>query len=275
MLGIYTVVKVEEHGWVSAHTLGLGAVAVALLAGFFARQATARVPLMPLRILRSRAVAGGNLVQMLALAGMFSFQVMVALFMQQVLGYGAAETGLAMLPAAVMIGGISLGVSARLNARFGERAMLLTGLALLATLLVLLTRVPVDASYATDLLPVMLLAGGAGLVLPAVTSLGMSGARDDDAGLASGVFNTTQQIGMALGVAVLTTLAASRTEHLLDAGRTGPAALTGGFHLAFGVGAGLLVTAFAIALLVLRGRPAPPATAEAPTEQTTSPVSAR
>ncbi|WP_395108580.1 MFS transporter [Actinomadura sp. SCN-SB] len=266
MLGIYTVVKAEEHGWVSAHTLGLGALALALLAGFFVRQATARTPLMPLRILRSRAVVGGNIVQMLAIAGMFAFQVVVALYMQQVLGYGAARTGLAMLPAAVLIGAISLGLSARLNARFGERAMLLTGLALLALLLLLLTRAPVDASYPVHLLPSFLLAGGAGLVLPAVTSLGMSGAGEDDAGLASGLFNTTQQIGMALGVAVLSTLAASRTRHLLDAGRAEPEALTGGFHLAFGIGAGLLATAFLITLLVLRrrGGAGTPVTREAP-----------
>jgi predicted MFS family arabinose efflux permease len=273
MLAIYTVVGTADHGWTSGRTLGLGSLAVALLAGFFVRQATARIPLMPLRILRSRAVAGANLVQMLMVAGLFSFQIIVALYLQQVLGYGAAGTGLAMLPAAVMIGLVSLGFSARLNARFGERAMLLTGLALLIVLLALLTRVPVGATYATDLLPVILLAAGFGLALPALTSLGMSGARDDDAGLASGLFNTTQQIGMALGVAVLTTLAASRTEHLLGEGRTQADALTGGYHLAFGVGAGLLATGFVLALLVLR-RHTTRQTEQVPaTEQAVAPTS--
>ncbi|MFF5260190.1 MFS transporter [Actinomadura viridis] len=256
MLGIYTVVKVEEHGWVSAHTLGLGAAALGLLAAFTVRQATARTPLMPLRILRSRSVAGANLVQMLMVAALFSFQFVLALYMQRVLGYGAAETGLAMLPAALVIGAVSLGVSARLNARFGERAVLLAGLALLVALLGLLTRVPEDADYATDLLPLMLLAGGFGLALPALTALGMSGAGEDDAGLASGLFNTTQQVGMALGVAVLSTLAAARTEDLVKAGQGEASALTGGYHLAFGVGTGLLVAAFAIAFAVLR-RPRP------------------
>ncbi|MFC9325151.1 MFS transporter [Kitasatospora sp. NPDC057015] len=253
MLGIYTVVMVGERGWTSAPTLASGAVAVLLLLGFVARQATARTPLMPLRILRPRSVRGANLVQILMVAALFSFQVLVALYLQQVRGYSAARTGLAMLPAAVVIGAVSLGVSARLNARFGERNVLLAGLLLLIGVLGLLVRVPVHADYATDLLPVMLLAAGFGLALPALTTLGMSGAGEADAGLASGLFNTTQQIGMALGVAVLSTLAASRTESLLAAGRDRAEALTAGYHLAFGVGAGLLVTAFVLALVMLRG----------------------
>ncbi|MFF3437860.1 MFS transporter [Streptosporangium sp. NPDC002721] len=252
MLGIYTVVKIEEYGWLAAHTLGLGAVSLALLAAFVARQATARTPLMPLRILRSRNVSGANLVQILTLSAMFAFQIIVALHMQKVLGYGALDTGLAMLPAAVAIGGVSLFLSARLNTRFGERAVLLAGLVLLFGAMGWLTRVPVDADYVTDLLPVMLLVAGAGLVLPALTALGMSGAGADDAGLASGLFNTTQQIGMATGVAVLSTLAAWRTGELLTAGESGAAALTGGYRLAFGIAAALLLAAFTVALVVLR-----------------------
>ncbi|MEU4358131.1 MFS transporter [Streptomyces virginiae] len=262
MLGIYTVVKIDQYGAASAHTLGLGALSLALLAGFLVRQATARNPLMPLRIFRSRSVTGANLVQMLMVAALFSFQILVALYMQNVLGYGAAGTGLAMLPAAAAIGVVSLAVSARLNARFGERRVLLTGLVLLIGVLGLLTRVPGNAEHAhylTDLLPVMLLAAGFGLALPALTSLGMSGAKEEDAGLASGLFNTTQQIGMALGVAVLSTLAASRTESLTAAGRPASEALTGGYHLAFAVGAALLVAALAVAATVLRRPPRTPA----------------
>ncbi|MGE6722431.1 MFS transporter [Streptomyces niveus] len=254
MLGIYTVVKVEQYGWVSAHTLGLGALAAALIGAFIARQATARTPLMPLRIFRSRGVVGANVVQMLMVAALFSFQIVLALHLQRVLGYSAAETGLAMLPAALVIGAVSLGASARLIGRFGERNVLLTGLLLLVTLLVLLTRIPVDADYATDVLPPMFLSAGFGLALPALTSLGMSDAGEEDAGLASGLFNTTQQIGMAVGVAVLSTLAASRSERLLADGAGRAEALTGGYHLAFGVGAGLLVTAFVVAYVVLRRR---------------------
>lgn len=252
MLGIYTVVEVEQYGWLSAHTLGLGALSLLLLAGFTIRQAKARTPLVPLRIFRNRTVVGANLVQMLMVAALFSFQILVALYLQNVLGYGAAETGLAMLPAAVVIGAISLGASAPLNSRFGERNVLLTGLALLVAALGLLTRLPVQADYVTDLLPVMLLAAGFGLALPALTALGMSGADEQDAGLASGLFNTTQQIGMALGVAVLSTLAASRTDSLLGTGHSRAEALTSGYHLAFGIGAGLLVTAIAVTTALLR-----------------------
>lgn len=258
MLGIYAVVRAGEYGWISAPTLGLGAVALALLVAFVVRQATARTPLMPLRILRSRSVAGANLVQALMVAAMFAFQIVVALHLQNVLGYGAAETGLAMLPAAVVIGGVSLGISARLNARFGERAVLLSGIVLLIGALGYLARIPVDARYATDVLPVMLLAAGFGLALPALTALGMSGAGKDDAGLASGVFNTTQQIGMAVGVAALTTLAAARTDRMRTDGHSRAEALTGGYQLAFTVGTGLLVAAFAVALLVLRPAPSAP-----------------
>ncbi|MEU3600038.1 DHA2 family efflux MFS transporter permease subunit [Streptomyces sp. NPDC006798] len=254
-LGIYTIVKAEHYGWIDPHTLGLGAVAVALLAGFAIRQATARTPLITPRLLRSRGLVGANLVQMLMVSALFAFQFLVALYLQKVLGYGALETGLAMLPAAVIIGVTALGVSARLIGRFGERAVLLTGLALLVGVLGLLTRVPATgANYVTDLLPVMILAAGVGLALPALTSLGMSGVAAEDAGLASGLFNTTQQLGGAIGVAVLSTLAASRTESGLDRGNSQAQALTGGYQLAFTVGTGIVIAAFVAALLLLRGR---------------------
>jgi EmrB/QacA subfamily drug resistance transporter len=245
MLGIYTVVEGGRHWWT-------GVVSVVLLAGFVARQATAANPLMPLRIFRSRNVTGANLAQMLALSGMFAFQILVALHMQKVLGYTALETGLGMLPAAVGIGAVSLFVSARLSARFGARAVLLAGLVMLIAAMSLLARIPVRAGYLTDLLPVMLLISGGGLVLPALATLGMSGARESDAGLASGLFNTTQQVGMAIGVAVLSTLAASRTGSLLAAGQTAAVALTGGYRLAFATSAGLLAAGLLIAVTVLR-----------------------
>ncbi|WP_328715697.1 DHA2 family efflux MFS transporter permease subunit [Nocardia salmonicida] len=252
MLGIYTVVEVERYGWVSAHTLGLGALAAALLAAFVARQATAVNPLLPLRIFRSRTVSGANVVQMLTLAAMFAFQIIVALYLQKVLGYNALQTGLAMLPAAVAIGGVSLFASARLITRFGERTVLIAGLVLLLAGMSWLTRLPVDAGYLTDVLPVMVAVSGGGLVLPALTALGMSGAEADDAGLASGLFNTTQQVGMAIGVAVLSTLAAARTGTELVAGASDAAALTSGYRLAFTVAAGLLAAALAVSATVLR-----------------------
>lgn len=254
MLGIYTVVEVERYGWVSAHTLGLGAAAAALLAAFVVRQATAANPLLPLRILRSRQVSGANVVQMLALAAMFAFQIIVALYLQKVLGYNALQTGLAMLPAAVAIGAVSLFASARLITRFGERTVLIAGLALLLAGMSWLMRLPVDAGYIVDVLPVMVAVSGGGLVLPALTALGMSGADADDAGLASGLFNTTQQVGMAIGVAVLSTLAAARTGSELVGGASDAAALTSGYRLAFTVAAGLLAAALVISATVLRTR---------------------
>ncbi|MGV9265251.1 DHA2 family efflux MFS transporter permease subunit [Kitasatospora sp. NPDC003701] len=270
MLGIYTIVGTGEHGWASARTLGLGALSALLLAGFLLRQARAAHPLLPLRMLRSRTVAGANLVQVLAISGLFGFQILLALYLQNVLGYGAAATGLAMLPAALSIGAVSLFLSARLNARFGERNVLLAGLALLVAALGLLTRLPADADYPVHLLPTMLLIGGGGLVLSGLTALGMSGAGAADAGAASGLFNTTQQVGAALGVAVLTTLAATRTETLTGAGHPAAEALTGGFRLAFTVAAALLALALLLTAVVLK--PARSAGAPGSAEQPVGPL---
>lgn len=258
MLGVYTIVQAAGTGWTSARTLGLGALAAALLAGFVLRQAKAAAPLLPLRVFRSRQVSGANAIQILMIAALFGFQVLVVLYMQHVLGYGAARSGLAMLPSAVVIGVVSLGFSARLTGRLGERTMIVSGLALLLAGLLLLSRVPVHGGYVVDLLPVMLSLGGFGLAIPALTGLGMSGATERDAGVASGLFNTTQQIGGALGLALLNTLATSRTAHLLSAGRSAPAALTAGYQLAFTVGAGLIAAALLLAATTLpaRGRPA-------------------
>ncbi|MHB9759755.1 MFS transporter [Streptomyces sp. BYX5S] len=256
MLGIYGVVNIEAYGAGSWRAAGMVVAGLVLVAAFVARQARARTPLMPLRILRSRAVVGANVTQILTLAAMFAFQVLAALYMQQVLGYGALETGLAMLPAAVMIGAVSLGVSARLAARFGERRVLLAGLALLAGALGYLARVPVQGEYVPDLLPVMLLVSGGGLVLPALAGLGMSAAGEEDAGLASGLFNTTQQIGMALGVAVLSTLSAARADSLVAGGSSQAVALTGGYRLAFAVGTGLIGVAILVAAVFLPSRAA-------------------
>jgi EmrB/QacA subfamily drug resistance transporter len=241
MLGVYALVGTSGSGWDSARTLGEAAAALVLLAAFVARQATARAPLLPLRIFSARALAGANLAQLLVIAAAFGFQVMITLYMQRVLGYGAAASGLGLLPTAAVIGTVALGLSARITARFGPRAMLLAGLALITAGLALLIRVPVHASYPVSLLPPLLIFGaGGGLCLPALASLGMSGATERDAGLASGLFNTTQQIGAALGVAVLSTVAA--TQH------TGGAA---GYHLAFAVGAGLSGAAIVVTAAVL------------------------
>ncbi len=257
MLGVYTIVKAQDYGWASIHTLGLGAVALALLAGFIAWERKARSPLMPLHIFRSRNVSGANLVQMLFVAGMFSMFFLGSLYMQRVLGYTALEIGLAFLPVAVLIAAFSLGVSARLNIRFGPRATLIPGLAMGAAGLALFTRAPVGASYVSDVLPSMVLVGiGAGLSFPALMTLAMSGADPSDAGLASGLVNTTQQVGGALGLAVLATLSSTHTSALLHGGHGTTSALTSGYHFAWAIGTALLIAALAAALAILRPAPA-------------------
>jgi EmrB/QacA subfamily drug resistance transporter len=253
MLAVYAIVEVPSYGWLSAHTLGFGAVAIALLVAFVARQATARNPLLPLHVFRARNVSGANLVQVLTVAGLFGFFFLGTLYLQRVLGYDASQTGLAILPVPLAIGTLSLGLSARLNTRFGPRNVLVPGLALTAAGLALLSRAPVDGRYVVDVLPVMLLLGiGAGLSFPASTTLAMSGATARDSGLASGLINTTQQVGGALGLAVLATLAASHTDALLADGQATASALTDGYHLAFRIGAGLVLVAIVIAVTVLR-----------------------
>jgi len=249
MLGVYTIIS---------GTLYLGAVSVALLIGFLVRQASAEKPLLPLRIFKSRNVSGANAIQVLMIAGMFGMFFLGTLYMQLVLGYDALQIGLAFLPVAVAIGSLSVGFSARLAGLFGERKVLLAGLTLIFAGLVLFTRTPVDADYLTDLLPSMLLMGvGAGFTFPMLMTLAMSGATQSDAGLASGLVNTTAQVGGALGLAVLATLSTTRTNSLAAAGESVPQALTTGFHLAFGIGAALVLLAIALAATVLR--PAAPA----------------
>jgi MFS family permease len=253
MLGVYTIVEASDYGWGSAHTLGFGAVALAMLVGFVVREARTSNPLVPLRVFRSRNTSGANLIAALMVAGMFGMFFLGALYLQRVLGYDAMEIGLAFLPVAVLIGALSLGFSARLVMRFGARATLLPGLALIAPGLLLFARAPVDASYVTDVLPAMVLLGiGAGLCFPSLMTLAMSGATQSDAGLASGLVNTTTQVGGALGLAVLATLSTTRTDGLLAGGDSTASALTGGYDLAFIIGAGLVLAAIGVALSLLR-----------------------
>jgi len=260
MLGVYTIVEAADHGWASAHTLGFGAAALVLLAAFVARQATAANPLMPLRVFRSRNVSTANIVQALAVAGLFGMFFLGSLYLQRVLGYDPVRIGLAFLPVALVIGTLSVDVTARLTTRFGARAVLLPGLGLIVVGLVLLTRAPVHAGYLVDILPAMLLVGaGAGLTIPALMTLAMADATPEDAGLASGLVNTTQQVGGALGLAVLATLATGRSTHLLGDGTAADVALTRGYHLAFGVGAGSVVAAALLTAALLRRPGAAPA----------------
>jgi EmrB/QacA subfamily drug resistance transporter len=254
MLGVYTIVKpAAEDGWGSAGALSLGALSLALLVAFVAREATATNPLIPLRIFRSRNVTGANLIQALLVAGMFGMFFMGALYLQRVLGYDALEIGLAFLPATLVMGVLSLRYSEKLIMRFGARTTLLPGMLLIAIGLGLFTQAPVDGSYVRHVLPVMILLGlGIGSSFPALMTLAMSGATQEDAGLASGLVNTTAQVGGALGLAVLATLSTTRTGDLLAEGQATASALTGGYHLAFVIGALLVLAALAVAATVLR-----------------------
>jgi EmrB/QacA subfamily drug resistance transporter len=257
MLGVYTIVEpAAKDGWGDATTLALSAASLALLAAFLAREATVRNPLVPLRIFRSRNVSGANAIQALTVAGMFGLFFLGVLYLQEVLGYDALETGLAFLPTTLVMGTLSVRYAEPLIMRFGARRTLLPGLVLIALGLALFATVPVDGSYVADVLPsILLLGAGVGVSFPALMTLAMSGATREDAGLASGLVNTTAQIGAAIGLAVLATLSASRTDDLLAAGEPRPVALTGGYELAFWVAAALVVTALAVAVTVLDPKP--------------------
>lgn len=252
MLTVYTIVEAVNYGWGSLHTLGLGAVATALLAGFVVRQARARTPLMHLRVLRSRNVTGANVIQVLMVGGLFGMFFLGALYLQRVLGYDPIEVGLAFLPVAALIAFMSLLITNRVMLAIGPRATLMPGLALVLAGLLWFARIPVDGSYVIDVLPTTLAFGaGAGLIFPAVVSLAMSGATPEDAGVASGLVNTTQQVGGALGLAVLATISTSRTNGLLADGASQASALVDGYQLAFLTAAGFLVAAIVLSATVL------------------------
>jgi EmrB/QacA subfamily drug resistance transporter len=255
MLGVYTILEVDEQGWASTRTAGLGALAVALLAGFVARQARIPNPLMPLRLFRSRNVAGANLVQALLVVGMFGMFFLGALYLQRILGYDALEVGLAYLPATIVMAALTFRFTGRLIMRFGPLTTLLPGMVSIGAGLLLLARAPVDASYAADILPAMVLIGlGAGLGFPSLMMLAMSGATPSDSGLASGLVNTSVQVGGAIGLAVLATIATERTDGMLADGAATPVALNSGYHLAYVVGVALTAIAVVVALAVLRAR---------------------
>lgn len=244
MLGVYAIVQSQPLP---------GIAAVVLLIGFVVRQATGANPLLPLRIFASRQVSGANVVVVLLVAGMFGFQFMSALYLHRVLGLNAVQTGIAFLPAPILIATLSLGFAARLNSRFGPKNVLIAGLALLVVGLLLLSRAPADGQYLTDVLPAFVLLGiGFGAAMPALMGLAMSGATESDSGVASGLMNTTQQAGGAVGLAVLATLATARSDDLMSNGVDTATALTEGYSLAFLLGAVFVAVAIMVAIVVLR-----------------------
>jgi predicted MFS family arabinose efflux permease len=254
MLGVYTLLEAPDVGWGSTRTLALLGITAALLAAFVWREATARTPLVPLRIFRSRTTVAANAIQALGVAGMFGMFFLAVLYLQKVLGYSALETGVAFLPVSGLIGGLSLGASDKLIMRFGARAVMIPGLALMAIGLLLFTQVPVDGSYLTDVLPVMIVLGlGAGLFFPTLMTLAMSNVEPSESGLASGLINTSLQVGGAIGLAILAGLSTTRSESLLSDGQPLANALTSGYHLAFLVGAGLVTAGLAVAVWMGHG----------------------
>jgi EmrB/QacA subfamily drug resistance transporter len=257
MVAVYAIVNGNETGWTSVQTIGLLAAAVALLASFLVIEKRARSPLIPLGIFRLRNVTTANAVGVLMAGGMFAAFFLSALYLQQVLGYTPLEVGLAYLPSTVIWGAVSFGLSDKLVMRFGIKPPLVTGLSLMALGILLFARAPVDGNFVVDVLPGMLLQGfGAGIGFNPILLAAMSDVEPREAGLASGVVNTSFMMGGALGLAVLASLAASRTDSLLGSGDGRLDALTGGYHLGFLVGAIFAAGAAALGAGLLRaGRP--------------------
>ena len=258
MLAVYAIVNGNEAGWTSGRTLGLLGVAVVLLAIFLVIEARVRAPLVPLGLFRLRNVAIANVVGVFWAAAMFAWFFLSALYMQLVLGYEPMQVGLAFLPANLIMAAFSLGLSARLVLRFGIRIPLAVGLLLAALGLLLFARAPVEGHFVADVLPGMLLLGlGAGMAFNPVLLAAMSDVAPTESGLASGIVNTSFMMGGALGLAVLASLAASRTQALHDAGASQAVALDGGYQAAFLVGALFAGLAAALGGVLLRTRAAP------------------
>jgi EmrB/QacA subfamily drug resistance transporter len=253
MLAVYAIVNGNEQGWTSARTLGLLGAAAAGLVAFLALESRVESPLMPLGLLRLRSVAASNVVGILWSAAMFAMFFLSALYLQLVLGYTPLEVGLAFLPANLIMGAFSLGLSAKLVMRFGVKMPLVAGMSLVAVGLALFARAPVEGSFVVDVLPSMIILGvGIGMAMNPLLLAAMSDVAPEDAGVASGVVNTSFMMGGALGLAVLASVASARTG---DDGSL--AALVDGYHAAFVIGTVFAVAAGAVAAVFLRSGPAP------------------
>jgi EmrB/QacA subfamily drug resistance transporter len=255
MVAVYAIVNGNETGWTSGQTVGLLAAAAALLGLFLAIEARAQSPLIPLGLFRLRNLATANVVGVLMAGGMFAAFFLSALYLQQVLGYTPLEVGLAYLPSTVIWGIVSFAVSPKLVMRFGIKPPLVSGLALMAVGILLFARAPIDGNFLVDVLPAMLLQGlGAGIGFNPILLAAMSDVEPSESGLASGVVNTSFMMGGALGLAVLASLAASRSDVLLASGDGPLAALTGGYHAAFVAGGAFALVAAVIGAALLRAR---------------------
>ncbi len=262
MLGVYTIAGSSAYGLASVHTIAFGTISLILLAAFIVRQALARNPILPLRVFASRNLAVANVVQALMSSAFLGFFFIGSLDLERVLGYGPMEIGLAFLPVAAVMAAFSLRFSAPLIGRFGPVSVLAAGQGVCALALGILAFGPTGATYAIHLMvPLALLGLGGGLSFPALTIIAMSGVRNEEAGLASGVLNTTGQVGGALGLVVLATLAGWRTVNLAAGGVGAAGALAGGYHLAWLVGAATVVLTMTLVVSMLRTTSASPETA--------------
>jgi EmrB/QacA subfamily drug resistance transporter len=265
MLAVYAIVNGNQDGWLSGKTLGMLAGAAALAACFLAVESRIAEPLVPLGLFRLRNVSVANIVGVLWAGAMFAWFFLSALYLQLVLHYSPLKVGLAFLPANLIMGTLSIGVSARLVMRFGIKRPLGAGLVIASLGLALFARAPVGGSFLVDVLPAMLLLGiGAGIAFNPVLLAAMSDVSPEESGLASGIVNTSFMMGGALGLAILASLAASRHDSLRSAGHGELASLVGGYHAAFLVGALFAVAGAALGTTLLRTSSAQePAPAEA------------
>jgi EmrB/QacA subfamily drug resistance transporter len=252
---VYALVDANSAGWGSAQTLGLGALALALIAGFYVIERRQKAPLVPFPgIFRMRTITGINVSAVLIAAALFSMFFFISLYMQNVLGFSALKAGIAYLPLAVGII-LTAGASAPLVTRFGFKPVLVTGLIVTAGGLLWFSQVDADGSYVGDILfPSLLAAIGLGLAFVSMTVAAVSGVEPHEAGLASGRINTSQQIGGALGLAILATVANSRTDDAVAVGKPAAVALTEGFQNAFLVGAGMAIAGAILAIVLVSSR---------------------
>jgi EmrB/QacA subfamily drug resistance transporter len=252
MLAVYAIVNGNSNGWTSAETLGLLGAAVVLLVAFLVIESRIQAPLVPLTLFRNRNVASANGIGVLLAAGMFAYFFFSALYMQRVLGYSPLEVGFAYLPSTILWGACSF-YSDRLVMRFGIKPPLVTGLALMTLSLLLLSRTPADGGYLMDVVfPTLLIGVGAGIAFNPILLAAMGGVAPEEAGLASGVVNTSFMMGGALGLALMASLADMRTNNLLDGGTAEAAALNSGYHVAFLVGAIFAFSAAVLSAVLLR-----------------------
>jgi EmrB/QacA subfamily drug resistance transporter len=256
---VYAMIDATNVGWGSTRTIVLLIVAAVLLATFVLIELRSRAPLVPFRVFKLPNITGANVSGLLIGASLFSMFFFVSLYMQQVLHYSPLKSGFSYLPLALTII-VSAGVASQLVTKFGFKPILASGLGLIAIGLLLFSRVPVDGSFAADVLPASLVAAaGLGFSFVPVTIAAVSGVRDEDAGLASGLINTSQQVGGALGLAILSTISISRTNDVMASAHGAqselPRALTEGFSSAFTTGAGFAILGVVLSLVLIKGKP--------------------